>query len=110
MNNAKSSKPFHDALMFMTVSDVEVALKDISILQDACEELFQALSLQIHPTLSKLYNETVSDLYRSSLTASLQKKKKSGQKTESKTRPQKAKKVGLADLTWKTPGAKTKEK
>jgi hypothetical protein len=84
-NNAKSVKPFHDALMFMTVSDVEAALKDISILQEAYDELFQALSLQIHPTLSKMYNEAVSDLYRSSLTASLQKKKKSHVEFQEKT-------------------------
>ena len=84
-NNAKLAKPFHDALMFMTVSNVEAALKDISILQEACDELFQALSHQIHPTLSKIYNETVSELYRSSLTASLQKKKKSHVEFQEKT-------------------------
>jgi len=69
----------------MTVADVETALKNISVLQDACDELFEAIAIQIQPSLSKLYNETVSDLYRSSLTASLQKKKKSHVEFQEKT-------------------------
>ena len=84
-NNTKNEKAVHDALTFMSVSDVESALKNISVLQEACDELFEALAVQIHPTLSKLYNEMVSDLYRSSLTASLQKKKKSHVEFNEKT-------------------------
>merc|ERR1712150_68246 len=84
-NNTKNEKAVHDALTFMSVSDVESTLKNISVLQEACDELFEALAVQIHPTLSKLYNEMVSDLYRSSLTASLQKKKKSHVEFQEKT-------------------------
>ena len=83
--NTKSEKSSNSALMFMTVSEVEAALKNISVLQDACDELFEAIAIQIQPTLSKLYNETVSDIYRSSLTASLQKKKKSHVEFQEKT-------------------------
>ena len=81
----KSEKATNNALMFMTVAEVETALKNISVLQDACDELFEAIAIQIQPSLSKLYNETVSDLYRSSLTASLQKKKKSHVEFQEKT-------------------------
>ena len=81
----KSEKATNNALMFMTVGEVEEALRNISVLQDACDELFEAIAIQIHPTLSKLYNETVSDVYRSSLTASLQKKKKSHVEFQEKT-------------------------
>ena len=84
-SNIKSEKATNNALMFMTVADVETALKNISVLQDACDELFEAIAIQIQPSLSKLYNETVSDLYRSSLTASLQKKKKSHVEFQEKT-------------------------
>ena len=84
-SNAKTEKPVNEALLFMSVSDVEKSLKDISILQEACEDLFVAIALQIQPTLSKLYNESVSELYRSSLTASLQKKKKSHVEFQEKT-------------------------
>ena len=81
----KTDKAANDALVFMSVGEVETALKNISVLQDACDELFEAIAVQIHPSLSKLYNETVSDLYRSSLTASLQKKKKSHVEFQEKT-------------------------
>merc|ERR1712223_719149 len=50
-SNAKTEKPVNKALVFMSVSDVEKSLKDISILQEACEDLFAAIALQIQPTL-----------------------------------------------------------
>ena len=85
-NNAvKSHKHTHDAFVFMDVPMVEAALRDVTILQEAYDELFEALAIQIHPTLAKLYNETVSELYRSSLTASLQNKRKSHVEFQEKT-------------------------
>ena len=83
---AKAQKQqINDALIFMNVEEVEVALRNVSLLQEAHDELFEALALHIHPALSKLYNETVSELYRSSLTASLQKKRKSHVEFQEKT-------------------------
>ena len=74
-----------DALKFMDMDDISVALRDVSILQDCADEFVECLAQHLHPSLNSMYLEIASELHRSTVTSSMQKKRKTHVEFQEKT-------------------------
>jgi len=61
------------------------ALKDVSVLQDCPEEFVEALGSHLYPTLTKMYLGAAEELHRSSVSSSIQKKRKTHAEFQDKT-------------------------
>ena len=62
---------------YLTKHDLEEKISRISLLQECPEELFGELADILYPRLTKKFKDMVTDLYQSSVSASIQGKKKS---------------------------------
>jgi len=74
-----------EALKFMDAEEVVKALGDVSVLQDCPEEFVEALGTHLHPTLTKMYLGAAEELHRSTVSSSIQKKRKTHAEFQDKT-------------------------
>ena len=72
------------ALEFMTLSELSDKLGTVTTLTDAPEELNEALAAFVQPTLNKNYEESLTTLYQSTVSASMQNKRRNFQDFQDK--------------------------
>lgn len=74
-----------EALRFMSSDEVRQALAAVSVLQDCHEEFIDALGSHLAPTLNKMYLAAAEELHRSSVSSSIQKKRKTHAEFQERT-------------------------
>lgn len=64
-------------LEFKKVSEIEDKLREVPALNDCPEELYEELAVYLHEGLCRKYKEVAAEIYKSTLTATLQTKRRS---------------------------------
>ena len=83
-NQSSSSSKKPASLQFMNVKELSDKLSTVTSLQDAPEELFEELAQQFLPGLNKQFDEEMKTLYQSTMTASMQSKRRGFQEFQDK--------------------------
>ena len=68
----------------MNIKELSDKLSTVTSLQDAPEELFEELAQQFLPGLNKQFDEEMKTLYQSTMTASMQSKRRGFQEFQDK--------------------------
>jgi len=74
-----------EALKFMSAEEISTALRGVSVLQDCDESFVEALGVHLQPTLSRSYLEMAAELHNSTVSSSMQQKRKSHSEFQEKT-------------------------